>query len=151
MWMAICSMHVGETIALNVCAAIAHTRLFFITYAEDVDSSQSQCHGIDIGTYVGIARPRVWASGEPELTRIRLYIIRYALHRSTSSADPIPILGASYASSRGARLKPFVRLLLPRISSLPLHYAIINTAHTLRLRRLSRRSPTLCSNLQARR
>ena len=70
-----------------------------------------------------------WASGEPELTRNRLYIIRYALHRSTSSADPIPILGASYASLRGARLKPFAfccRASLP----FPLHYAIINTAHT---------------------
>ena len=134
---------------LCLCCYCAYALLLY--YAENVGSSQSQCHGHRYRYIQMYSTAKSWASGEPELTRNRLYIIRYALHRSTSSADPIPILGASYASLRGARLKPCVRLLLPRISSLPLHYAIMNTAHTLRLRRLSRRSPTLCSNLQARR
>jgi hypothetical protein len=141
MWMGTCSMHVGETIAL-MFALLSRIRAYSL--------SLRRCRLITVtmsrhrDRYICIARPRV---GRARAYPDRLYIIRYALHRSTSSADPIPIPGASYASLRGARLKPFA-FCCRACSTQPSTQQYQQC--TLRLRRLSRRSPcALISRLGA--
>ena len=124
--MATRSMHVGETIALMFVLLLrirAYSLLRRRRQLITVTMSRHRYRCIQM-----YSTAKSWASGEPELTRNRLYIIRYALHRSTSSADPIPILGASYASLRGARLKPFAFCCRASLPSPPLRN--INAAHT---------------------
>ena len=146
MWMATCSMHVGETIALMFVLLLRIRAYSLLRRRRRLITVTMSRHRYRYTRRY--SRAKSWASGEPELTLNRLYIIRYALHRSTSSADPIPILGTSYASLRGARLKPFAFCCRASLFS-PLHYAILLTLHAPAA--ALKQTLTLCSNLQARR